>query len=298
MTTPKQAKHIPAMEVTEGAGVTVHRTIGTPALRNLDPFLMLDAFSSDDPDDYIAGFPPHPHRGFNTFTYMIDGDMEHQDSMGNTGHLGSGGAQWMKAGSGVIHSEMPKQENGLMRGFQLWINLPAANKMEAPEYQEFSSAAFPVVELEGGRIKVMVGTYDGTESPIQDAITDVRYLDIELGAGATFETALDSTRNGFIYVFEGDGVLVKEPVENKTLVTLASKGLSFIAGTNGARFLLVTGKPINEPVVQYGPFVMNTREEIDQAMRDYQSNHFVRDKAWIKPKPGSSRPDVQLQGEG
>ena len=178
-------RFIPAMETSEGAGVTVFRSIGTPALRNLDPFMMLDQISSENPDDYIAGFPSHPHRGFNTFTYMIDGDMEHKDSMGNTGNLGPGGAQWMKAASGVIHSEMPKQENGLMRGFQLWVNLPAANKMDTPEYQEYKSDAFPIIETPEHTIKVLIGSYADAASPIVDETTQVSYFDVQLKAGKT-----------------------------------------------------------------------------------------------------------------
>ena len=282
-----QAKHprfIPAMSTSEGAGVTVNRTIGTPALRNYDPFMMLDYFSSDNPDEYIAGFPSHPHRGFNTFTYMIDGHMEHQDSMGNTGNLGPGSGQWMKAGSGVIHSEMPKQENGLMRGFQLWVNLPASNKMDAPEYQEYDSQAFPVIETSDYNIKIIIGQFDDERSPIVDEITDVSYFDVQVNTGKRFSHELPITHNSFLYVFEGDGQLNGHNVPPDTMVVLdeESSTFEFIAGKKGARFIVISGKPINEPVVQYGPFVMNTREEIDQAMRDYQSNNFVRDKAWVK----------------
>ncbi|HED16667.1 MAG TPA: pirin family protein [Gammaproteobacteria bacterium] len=277
---------IPATEVTEGAGVTVHRTIGTPTLRNLDPFMMLDHFNTDNPDDYIAGFPSHPHRGFITFTYMIDGDMEHKDSMGNTGNLGPGGAQWMKAASGVIHSEMPKQENGLMRGFQLWINLPAANKMDTPEYQEYKADAFPVVETSGYRVKVIMGTFADASSPIKDEITDVSYLDVQLEPGEKFSHDLPTVNNSFLYVYGDSGQLDGQHAPLHTLTTLANKEAphNFVAGEQGARFVLVSGKPINEPVVQYGPFVMNTREEIDQAMRDYQENNFVRDRAWVNRK--------------
>ncbi len=277
---------IPATEVTEGAGVTVHRTIGTPALRNYDPFMMLDHFSTDNPDNYIAGFPSHPHRGFITFTYMIDGDMEHKDSMGNTGNLGPGGAQWMKAASGVIHSEMPKQENGLMRGFQLWINLPAANKMDTPEYQEYKADAFPVVETPAYRAKVIIGRFADATSPIQDDITDTSYFDVQLQPGEQFTHDLPVTNSSFLYVYEGSGHLDDQSAPLHTLTTLANENAShtFVAGKQGARFVLISGKPINEPVVQYGPFVMNTREEIDQAMRDYQSNNFVRDRAWVNRK--------------
>jgi len=284
VTKRKPTRFIPAMETSEGAGVTVQRSIGIPALRNYDPFMLLDQISSDNPDDYIAGFPSHPHRGFNTFTYMIDGDMEHQDSMGNTGNLGPGGAQWMKAASGVIHSEMPKQENGLMRGFQLWINLPAANKMDTPEYQEYKSDAFPLVETTDYSVKVLLGRFDDADAPIVDDLTRVSYFDVQVRAGGQFRHELPAGNNSFIYVFEGDGRFNNQSIPANTLIELGSEDNApeLIAGEQGMRFLLVSGKPIGEPVVQYGPFVMNTREEIDEAMRDYQSNNFVRDRAWVK----------------
>ena len=279
-------RFIPAMAMSEGAGVTVHRTIGTPALRNYDPFMMLDYFSSDNPDEYISGFPSHPHRGFNTFTYMIDGHMEHKDSMGNTGNLGPGSGQWMKAGSGVIHSEMPKQENGLMRGFQLWVNLPSANKMDTPEYQEYHTDAFPVIETPDYTIKIVIGQFADQHSPIVDTITDVSYLEVEVKAGKRFQHELPAEHNSFLYVFEGDGQLSGKKVPTNTMIVLGATDSSpdFISGEHGARFVLISGRPINESIVQYGPFVMNSREEIDQAMRDYQSNNFVRDKAWINRK--------------
>ena len=287
-TQTKTTRFIPAMETSEGAGVTVHRTIGTPALRNYDPFMLLDQISSDNPDDYIAGFPQHPHRGFNTFTYMIDGDMEHKDSMGNTGNLGPGGAQWMKAASGVIHSEMPKQENGLMRGFQLWINLPSANKMDTPEYQEYTSDAFSVVETADYKVKVVIGNFSDVNfndinSPIVDDITNVSYFDVQVNAGKRLQHKSPAENNSFLYIFEGDGQFNGNNVQSNTLIVLAADDniSNFVAGEQGARFLLISGKPINESVVQYGPFVMNSREEIDRAMSDYQSNNFVRDRAWI-----------------
>ncbi|NOX09221.1 MAG: pirin family protein [Gammaproteobacteria bacterium] len=268
---------IPAMEITEGAGVTVHRTIGTPALRNYDPFMLLDHFNSDDPDEYIAGFPSHPHRGFSTFTYMIDGQMEHQDSMGNTGNLGSGDAQWMKAGSGVIHSEMPKQKDGLMRGFQLWINLPAINKMDMPEYQEFPSTDFPVIETIDFNLKLLIGQFGDMQAPILDNITQVSYFDVQVKAGKNFQHALPEENNSFLYVFEGDGQVNGQKIALHTLIALGTDDnrADFLAGKQGARFVLISGKPINEPIVQYGPFVMNTRAEVDQAMRDFKSNNLV-----------------------
>lgn len=287
---PKTTRAIPALEVSEGAGVTVQRTIGTPALRNYDPFMLLDHFGSDNPDEYIAGFPSHPHRGFSTFTYMIDGHMEHKDSMGNTGNLGPGTAQLMKAASGVIHSEMPKQENGLMRGFQLWINLPAANKMDTPEYQEFESDAFPVVETSDYSVKLLIGNFAESNAPIVDDITNMSYFDVQVKAGKHFQHVLPVENNSLLFVFEGNGQFNGQNVPLNTLIALGAddNAIDFIACEQGSRFIVVSGKPINEPIVQYGPFVMNTREEIDQAMRDFQSNDFVRDRAWVNRKKNNS----------
>jgi len=271
---------IQAAAVTEGAGVTVHRTLGTPALRRLDPFLMLDHFSSDDPDDYIAGFPDHPHRGFITFTYMIDGHMQHQDSMGNKGDLRSGGAQWMKAASGVIHSEMPQQSDGLMRGFQLWINLPASEKMTDPVYQEFSPKAIPEIQQGAVRVRLLAGEYGGKRGVIDDPKTDVQYLDVALDPGAVFARPLANFYNAFVYVYEGSAKAGTAALPQHSLAVLAEGDqVEIVAGKSGARFILVAGKPIGEPVVQYGPFVMNTQAEIEQAFRDYQAGHLVRKKA-------------------
>ncbi|MBX3617928.1 pirin family protein [Nitrosomonas sp.] len=285
-TTANAARVIPAVAVPEGAGVTVYRTIGMPVIRNYDPFLLLDHISSDKPEDYLAGFPSHPHRGFVTFTYMLDGRMEHQDSMGNSGNLGPGSAQWMKAANGVIHSEMPKQQNGLMRGFQLWINLPAMHKMDHPEYQEYAAEAFPVVDAPDYQVKVLIGGFADVQSPIVDHITDVSYFDVRIHPGKHFQHHLSAQHHSFLYLFEGDGQLQHQTVALHSLVALNSAGetLDFTAGKKGARLLVVSGKPIGEPVVQYGPFVMNTREEIDQALQDFQSNRFVRDRAWTKHK--------------
>ena len=280
MNTRRIRQLVPASEVTEGAGVTVHRSIGTPALRNLDPFLMLDHFGSDDPDEYIAGFPDHPHRGFITFTYMLDGHMEHRDSMGNRGDLRAGGVQWMKAASGVIHSEMPQQTDGLMRGFQLWINLPASEKMSDPAYQEFSAAAIPEVIRNGARVRVLAGEFGGTRGVIDDPATDVLYLDVLLAARADFSLPLNDVRNTFVYVFEGSARLAGEALTQHTLAVLGSGDtVEIAAGEAGARFILVAGRPLGEPVVQYGPFVMNSREEIEQAVADYRDGRLVRTRA-------------------
>lgn len=273
-------QRIAAMAASEGAGVQVHRTIGTPSLRHLDPFLMLDHFSNDNPKDYIAGFPDHPHRGFNTFTYMLDGHMLHKDSMGNRGELRAGGAQWMKAASGIIHSEMPQQSAGLMRGFQLWINLPAAEKMSDPAYQEFSPEAFPSVAIAGGHVKVITGRYADQQGPISDPHTGVQYLDVKLEPKQSFRHTLDTSMTAFLYVFEGNAAIAGTPLHTHNLAVLsAGESLEVSAGERGARFILVAGRPLNEPIVQHGPFVMTTRDEIEQAMTDYRSGRLVKMKA-------------------
>lgn len=275
---------IPAAIVPEGAGVTVYRTIGSPVLRDFDPFLLLDHISSTNPEDYAAGFPSHPHRGFTTFTYMIDGCMKHQDSMGNSGNLGPGSAQWMKAASGVIHSEMPQQENGLMRGFQLWINLPAVNKMDHPEYQEYAASAFPVVQTPDYTLKVLIGRFADAVSPIEDRLTQVTYFDVKIPGGKRFQHRFPAENSRFLYVFEGSGRLNGRDIAQHSLVILDDdKGdFDFIAGSSGARLIAVSGKPLHESIARYGPFVMNTREQIDQALQDFQSQRFVRERAWIK----------------
>lgn len=274
---------VPAQEITEGAGVTVRRTLGTPARRNLDPFLMLDHFSSDNPDDYSAGFPDHPHRGFITFTYMLDGHMLHRDSMGNQGDLQSGGAQWMKAASGVIHSEMPQQTGGLMRGFQLWINLPASEKMSAPAYQEFSADAFPVHRETGLEVKVLSGEYAGLRGPVEDPETGVQYLEVKLQPGQVFEHALSAAFNAFIHVFEGEAEVAGTGLARYSLAVLGEgERVRVTAGEAGARLILVAGRPLGEPVVQHGPFVMTSQDEIRQAMIDYRDGTLVQQRAEVR----------------
>lgn len=282
MVEPQNRQSVRAVATREGAGVTVHRTLGTAALKNLDPFLLLDHFSSDDPDEYIAGFPDHPHRGFITFTYMLDGHLRHRDSMGNTGDLQAGGAQWMKAASGVIHSEMPQQVNGLLRGFQLWINLPAAHKLDDPAYQEFAADAFPVIEQAGASVKLLLGDYAGRQAPISDPFTRVLFLDIGLAPAARFELPLDDAVQGFVYIFEGVADLAGQALAAHSLAVLApGERVRLQAGATAARLVLVAGRPLREPVVQYGPFVMNTREEIDQAFADYRAGTLVRSRASV-----------------
>lgn len=266
--------------VTDGAGVSLQRSIGSPALRNLDPFIMLDHFSSDNPDDYIAGFPEHPHRGFNTFTYMLDGCMRHADSMGNQGDLGPGSAQWMKAGSGIIHSEMPQQLDGLMRGFQLWVNLPAAQKMTAPAYQEIDANMIPQVEQDNSLVRVLAGTYAGQQGPVQDANTQVQYLDVSLAANTQFSHSVSPGNAVFLYVFEGTARVGNTKIPLHHLAVLSdAEHLQVDSDQEAVRFLLVAGRPINEPIVQHGPFVMNTQAEIDQAIMDLRRDQLVIDKA-------------------
>ncbi|HQU14669.1 MAG: hypothetical protein B7Z66_04910 [Chromatiales bacterium 21-64-14] len=280
MPTRTITQQVHAMPVTEGAGVVVHRTLGTPVLRNLDPFLMLDHIASENPDDYIAGFPDHPHRGFVTVTYMLEGHMEHRDSMGNHGDLRAGGVQWMKAASGVIHSEMPQQSAGVMRGFQLWVNLPAREKMSDPAYQEFAARAIPVIEAPGARIRLLSGTHDDQRGPVDDPHTDVCYLHVTLEPNATFAAPLAADRNAFVYGFEGEAVVAGTPIPRHTLAVLGpGDRVEVRSGGGGAGFLLVAGRPLGEPIVQYGPFVMNTRAEIEEAMADFHAGRLVRRKA-------------------
>ncbi|HEY0972903.1 MAG TPA: pirin family protein [Solimonas sp.] len=280
MTSRTLQQIIPGMETSDGAGVKLRRSIGAaPGLR-LDPFLMLDEFGTENPDDYIAGFPPHPHRGFETVTYMLDGHMRHEDHLGNVGELKSGGVQWMTAGRGVIHSEMPQQESGRMRGFQLWINLPAGEKMKPAAYRDIPAAEIPQAMLPGGgSVKVIAGraTLEGRElagaiNPQPGAMaTDPLYLDVQLPTGTAFTQAVPAGHNALVYVYEGTLA-----IDGKSLKTYAAGVLSdgdtvtLAAGADGARFILIAGKPLREPVVQYGPFVMNTREEIEQALDDYR----------------------------
>lgn len=275
---------IPAVATREGAGVTVHRTVGSSTLRELDPFLLLDQISSDQPEDYIAGFPSHPHRGFTTLTYMLDGHMTHEDSLGNRGDLGPGAAQWMKAASGVIHSEIPRQKNGLLRGFQLWINLPAAHKMDLPEYQEYPASAFPVVNTPGYTVKVVAGNFSGTAAPIKDNLTSMTFLDVQVQPGERFRFDTPAAQNHFLYVYEGSGRLNGHDIFSQLLVIPNANGSSaeFVADKQGARFLAISGKPIHESIARYGPFVMNTHEEIEQAVIDYQSNRLVRNQAQLQ----------------
>ena len=272
---------IPSVPTSDGAGVKLRRSIGSQRGLYVDPFLMLDEFSTDNPDDYIAGFPAHPHRGFETVTYMLDGHLLHEDHLGNRGDLKSGGAQWMTAGRGIIHSEMPQQREGRMRGFQLWVNLPSAEKMKPAWYRDIEPHEIPQVTLaDGGTAKVIAGTVtvagEATEGVITGRTTQPLYLDVDLPHGAPFRHAIEADHSAFIYLYEGV-LSVGAPADARVLHTrcagVLSSGDEIVVTAEGgpARFLLIAGKPIREPVVQYGPFVMNTRDEIEQAVRDYQN---------------------------
>ena len=261
-----------AVATSDGAGVRLSRAIANAELDHLDPFLLLDEFRSDDPNDYIAGFPDHPHRGFETVTYMLAGKMEHADHAGNRGLLIGGGAQWMTAGRGIIHSETPKQENGLMWGFQLWVNLPAKSKMTAPRYQDIDPSAIPEVTIQGGSVRVVAGAFRGTTGPVQGIVTDPVYLDVRLDASGLFETEIPESHTAFLYVYEGGGSSGSTQLAPKSLGIL-SKGDRIVAraGALGLRFLCIAARPLDEPIARYGPFVMNTREEIQQAFADFQN---------------------------
>lgn len=271
---------IKGLPATDGAGVELTRVIGQPALPMLDPFLLLDAFRSDKPEDYIAGFPPHPHRGFETVTYLLEGRMRHKDNAGHEGVIESGGIQWMTAGKGIVHSEMPEQENGLLEGFQLWVNLPAAHKMDTPAYQEFANAYIPIETREGEiKVKVIAGTTSqGTQGPVLQPLTEPLYLDVLLPAGQIFTEVLPDSHNAFIYGIQG--TLTSNGnnsfVLGRDTLAVLSKGeqIHIVASDQGARFLLIAGKPLNEPVARGGPFVMNTQQEITQAFVDYEAGRF------------------------
>jgi quercetin 2,3-dioxygenase len=271
---------IRGMPTSDGAGVRLTRVIGGPELPDLDPFLLLDEFGTDRAEDYLAGFPSHPHRGFETVTYMLDGRMRHKDNHGNEGLLTPGSVQWMTAGRGLVHSEMPEQESGRMRGFQLWVNLPAREKMTAPKYQEFAPDRIPVAEPAAGvQVKVIAGQVGDTRGPIAQPATDPVYLDIALEPGVAWDYVLPDGHNAFAYAFEG-GVEIGQgadarPVDRQEMAVLGGGDLLQLrAGSEGARLILVAGRPLREPVMRHGPFVMNTRQELMQAFVDFQEGRF------------------------
>lgn len=261
---------VEGIKTSDGAGVNLTRIIGSPELNMLDPFLLLDEFGSDNPNDYIAGFPPHPHRGFETITYMINGKFTHKDNAGNEGHLSDGGVQWMTAGKGVIHSEMPEQTEGLVRGFQLWFNLPKEKKMIDPAYHDIQADQIPEVELENGKVKVISGTFQDTTGPGRPH-TGMMYLDVHLNDKQDIVLPIEDDWNGFVYVYEGS-IDANISVPKGSLAVLNTKNDFLCSSTKkNTRFILVAGQPLNEPVARGGPFVMNTKGEILQAFEDYQS---------------------------
>ena len=277
------ARVIKALTTSDGAGVRLRRSIGSGEGTRLDPFLMLDEFSSDNPGDYIAGFPSHPHRGFETVTYILDGHMQHEDHLGNQGDLKSGGVQWMTAGRGIIHSEMPQQIEGRMRGFQLWINLPAKEKMKPAGYRDIAPDEIPVKKLSNGiTIKVIAGSLimqdEEMHGPISGLTTDPLYLDIQLPTEAAVTIPIQRGHHSMAYLFEGDLHIAEGSTPFAThsgMILTDGDYAHFKSGEQGARFLLLAGRPLNEPVVQYGPFVMNTVAEIEQAILDYQTGRLT-----------------------
>ena len=278
---------IPSVPASDGAGVKLRRSLGSAQGARVDPFLMLDEFFSDNPDDYLAGFPAHPHRGFETVTYMLDGHMQHQDHMGNTGDLGPGGVQWMTAGRGIIHSEMPQQTEGRMRGFQLWLNLPASQKMKPAGYRDITADEIPEAKTAaGGMVRVIAGRISVDGQALAGAVnaeagqwqTDPIYVDVRLQAGERAEIPVPRGHNAFLYLYDGEARLGEQeqalPHRASGLLTDGDV-VRIVAGEQGANLLLLAARPLNEPVVQYGPFVMNTREEIEQALADYRDGRLA-----------------------
>ena len=284
VTQPRAVERVIAGQPTsDGAGVKLTRVLTQPLQRRLDPFLMLDAFGTDNPQDYIGGFPDHPHRGFETVTYMIAGRMRHRDSAGHEGLLSNGGVQWMTAGRGVIHSELPEQEDGRMEGFQLWLNLAAKHKMRAPWYRDIQSAEIPeFTTAEGVKVRAIAGRSHGVDGAMQREVTEPTYLDLELPAGASFAHALPGSHNAFVYVYRGALTIGETEVPVQRMAILANRGQTDGGEADGVvlkaaqptRALLIAGKPLGEPIAQYGPFVMNTHQEILQAVEDFRAGRF------------------------
>ena len=272
---------VAGMATADGAGVKLTRVLTQSLQRRLDPFLMLDAFGSDRPGDYIAGFPDHPHRGFETITYMIAGRLRHRDSAGHEGLLENGGVQWMTAGRGVIHSEIPQQEEGLMEGFQLWLNLPARDKMCAPWYRDFAAGDLPRFVTESGvEVTVIAGESHGITGAVTRDATAPLYLDLHLPAGTRFEQPLPAGHNAFVYVYRGEAVIAGTPVPAQRMAILANEAEAsgvVVEATRESRVLLIAGAPLGEPIAQYGPFVMNTEQEIYQALNDFRDGRLGSD---------------------
>ena len=272
-------KIIEPMPATDGAGVKLKRAIGTPELDYLDPFLMLDEFGSDNAEDYIAGFPPHPHRGIETVTYMLKGEFEHQDSTGAKGNMTSGDVQWMKTGRGIIHSEMPAMSEGKLQGFQLWINMPAELKKNKPEYIYIDSKQMQTYKDIDKKITIIAGKFKDVEGPVSKHNVEPIYFDIELKEGKEFNFELSSTHNSFIYLVEGSikiGDQAHASIQNSKLIILNKENNLKVLGLKNSKFLLISGKPIGEPIVRGGPFVMNTQAEIKEAIQDFHNGTFAK----------------------
>ncbi len=266
---------IPGVAASDGAGVKMTRVIASPHLDLFDPFLLLDEFRSDDPDDYIGGFPDHPHRGFETVTYMLAGSMKHGDNQGNEGLLEPGSVQWMTAGRGIIHSEMPMQEDGLMWGFQLWVNLPASDKMTSPRYQDIPASAVPETELgDGVTAKLIAGKLNGVTGPVSGVATSPFFYDLRLEPGAACSIETPRGHNVFIYAYSGSVEAGEQGVASKEIALLTDGDSVDLRSDDGARCIVVGGRPLGEPVARYGPFVMNTEQELQQAFADFQSGRF------------------------
>ena len=257
----------------DGAGVKLTRLLTQDLQRRLDPYLMLDAFGSDTPGDYIAGFPEHPHRGFETVTYMLAGRMRHRDSAGNEGLLTAGGVQWMTAGRGLIHSEMPEQESGTMEGFQLWLNLPAEDKLCPPWYRDFPAREIPIWQADGATVRVIAGEHAGMAGAVQRVRTAPLLLDVHLAASTLWTHPLPASRNAFLCVYRGGLECAGSPVASSHLAILSNEGDGVVLTSTeaGARFLLIAGEPLNEPIAQHGPFVMNTRQQLIEAVDDFRA---------------------------
>jgi redox-sensitive bicupin YhaK (pirin superfamily) len=271
-------KIIKPVATSDGAGVKLKRSIGTQLIDYHDPFLMLDEFGSENKDDYIGGFPPHPHRGIETVTYMLSGEFEHEDSTGAKGRMSSGDVQWMKTGGGIIHSEMPAMTEGKLHGFQLWVNMPAKLKMNKPEYIYIDAKEMQIHKDDEKKIKVIAGKFDKAEGPVKGHNVEPIYFDVELEKNKEFNFDLPSTHNSLIYLIEGEvkvGEQNHDPVKDSTLIILTRGKKLKVSGLTKAKFLLISGKPIGEPIARGGPFVMNTKEEILKAIQDYHNGTFV-----------------------
>ena len=278
------ARIIEPITVMEGAGVRLIRSIATNTLDHVDPFLLFDHFGSKDPADYIKGFPMHPHRGIETVTYMISGHVNHKDSIGNSGSITNGDVQWMTSGRGIMHEEMPQPHKDEMVGFQLWVNLPARLKLTSPSYQNIRSDQIPVIRHKDGvKIRVIAGEVDGVRGPVKEIVADPTYLDISIPAGGTFSQPILRGHAAFAYIFEGEGIFeaggaeVDKPIPHPRLIVFEDGDQVSVRATDpGARFLLVSGKPLNEPIARWGPFVMNTREEIEQTLEEIKNGTFIK----------------------